>query len=129
MGRNVEVIPAGVDAKVQGFPGGGADKTGDALLVAFVQTFRQGKEEGHHADFFHLQIRENTDMAVGFQEFAGIAVMEGADKGTHDLLSMGPAENVGVSGDVGTVPGMAVVIDNGAGVMEKAGSIEKNGLK
>ena len=38
---------------------------------------------------------------------------------------MGPAENVGVSGDVGTVSGMAVVIDNGAGVMEKAGSIEK----
>lgn len=125
MGRDVEVIPAGVDTKVQGFSGGGADKTGNALLVAFVQTFSQGEKEGHHADFFHLQVREDTDVAVGFQEFAGIAMVEGADKGAHDLLSMGPAENVGVSGDVGTVPGMAVVIDNGAGVMEKAGSIEK----
>lgn len=50
--------------------------------------------------------------------------MKGADQGAHKLFPVGPAENVGIGGDVGTVTGMTVVIDDGACVMEKAGGCQ-----
>ena len=52
-------------------------------------------------------------------------MVEGADEGAHNLLPVGPAENMGVGGDVGAVPGMAVIVDDGAGVMKEAGGKEE----
>ena len=64
MGGNIEVVPAGVDAKVHGSTGGSADEAGDTLFVAFIEPLRQGQKEGHHADFLHLEVRQDTDVGV-----------------------------------------------------------------
>lgn len=117
MGRNIKIIPASVDAKIHGLSGRGADEAGNALFMAFIESFGQSQEKGHHTNFLHLQVRKNADMGIGLQEFAGIAMMESADEGAHDLFSVGPAEYVGIGGDVSAMPGMAVVVDDGAGIM------------
>ena len=45
MGGDIEIVPAGVYAKVHSLFGDAAYKTGDALFVTFVKPFRQGQEE------------------------------------------------------------------------------------
>lgn len=57
MGGDIEIVPAGVYAKVHSLFGDAAYKTGDALFVTFVKPFRQSQKEGHHTYFLHLEIR------------------------------------------------------------------------
>ncbi len=119
VGGDVEVFQVRVDAKVHGVAAGGADEAGDAVFLAFVEAFGQGEEEGEHADLAHLGGGEDVGLAIGFEVFPGVAVVEGADEGAHDLFAVGPAEDVGVGGHVGAVAGVAVVVDEISYVMEE----------
>ena len=67
-------------------------------------------------------------MSAGFQNFSGIAVVESGYEGAHDLFLVGEAENMGIGDHVGTVPGMAVVVDEAAYIMKKAGGGEERAI-
>ncbi len=124
VGGDVEVFQVGVDAQVHGVGAGGADEAGDGVFLAFVEAFGEGEEEGEHAYLAHLRGGQDVGLAIGFQIFPGVAVVEGADEGAHDLFAVGPAEDVGVGGHVGTVAGVAVVVDQISYVVEEGGGGE-----
>lgn len=64
-------------------------------------------------------------MKIGFQQLAGVAVMEGRDQRADELFLVGQAEEMGVGDHVGAVAGVAVVVDKAAHVVQETGGNEE----